>query len=60
MHIDEASYEATAARLREHAQDVHEHVFADSGRGRAVYVTDPDGNVLEFWTWDVAGHLSGE
>jgi hypothetical protein len=21
------------------------------------YVTDPDGRVLEFWTWDVANHL---
>jgi len=23
--------------------------------GRAVYVTDPDGNVVEFWTYDVSG-----
>ncbi len=58
MHIDEADYEATVARLREHGQDVYEHVFAESDRGRAVYVTDPDGNVLEFWTWDVANHLA--
>jgi len=28
--------------------------FEDEGRGRAVYVDDPDGNVVEFWTWDVA------
>lgn len=28
--------------------------FEDEGRGRAVYVTDPDGNVVEFWTHDVA------
>jgi hypothetical protein len=25
--------------------------------GRAAYVDDPDGNVVELWTWDVAGHL---
>ena len=33
-------------------------VFEDD-RGRAVYVNDPDGNVVELWTWDVAGHLAG-
>jgi catechol-2,3-dioxygenase len=27
------------------------------GAGRAAYVKDPDGNVVELWTWDVAGHL---
>ena len=26
----------------------------DEDRGRAVYVHDPDGNVVELWTWDVA------
>ena len=25
--------------------------------GRAAYVTDPDGNVVELWTWDVGEHL---
>ena len=24
---------------------------------RAAYVDDPDGNVVELWTWDVANHL---
>ncbi len=27
------------------------------GRGRAAYVNDPDGNVVELWTWDVGTHL---
>ena len=27
------------------------------GAGRAAYVTDPDGNVVELWTWDVSEHL---
>jgi hypothetical protein len=30
--------------------------FGD-GRGRAAYVSDPDGNVLELWTYDVRGEL---
>jgi catechol-2,3-dioxygenase len=30
-------------------------VFGSSGR--ALYVDDPDGNVVELWTWDVGEHL---
>ena len=26
--------------------------------GRAAYATDPDGHVVELWTWDVSGHLA--
>jgi catechol 2,3-dioxygenase-like lactoylglutathione lyase family enzyme len=26
------------------------------GPGRAIYVTDPDGNVVEFWTQDMAAY----
>jgi catechol-2,3-dioxygenase len=33
--------------------------FEDDGRGRAVYVHDPDGNVVELWTWDVARETAG-
>jgi len=55
MHVDPADYAAAVARLREHGQDVEEVSFGD--RGWAVYATDPDGNVVELWTWDVAGHL---
>jgi catechol-2,3-dioxygenase len=48
MHIGADDYEAAVARLREHGLDVHEEDFEDT---RAVYVTDPDGNVVELWTW---------
>ena len=59
MQIDEGDYEGAVERLREHGCDVHEEDFSDygRGRGRAAYVTDPAGHVLEFWTWNVAGHL---
>lgn len=57
MKIDEADYPATVARLRERGCDVAEHEFP--GAGRSCYVHDPDGNLVEFWTWDVAGHLEG-
>lgn len=55
LHIDEAEYDAAVARLHEHEFEPHEEDFGDAGR--AVYVTDPDGNVVELWTWDVAEHL---
>jgi catechol 2,3-dioxygenase-like lactoylglutathione lyase family enzyme len=55
MHIDEPDYEAAVERLREHGQKIEEMAF--DGAGRAVYADDPDGNVVELWTWDVSGHL---
>jgi catechol-2,3-dioxygenase len=51
LHIAEEDYAATVERLRECGLDVTEDDF---GHSRAVYVTDPDGNVVEFWTGDVA------
>jgi catechol-2,3-dioxygenase len=58
MHVDETDFGAAVERLSAsgHAPEVIE--FDDDGRGRAAYVEDPDGNVVELWTWDVAGHLS--
>jgi catechol 2,3-dioxygenase-like lactoylglutathione lyase family enzyme len=55
MHIAEADYEAAVSLLRERGASVEEIAF--DGAGRAAYVNDPDGNVVELWTWDVAGHL---
>ena len=59
MHVDEGDYEGAVGRLREHGYDIYEHDFSEygRGRGRAAYVTDPAGHVVELWTWDVAGHL---
>ena len=55
MHIAEEDYDAAVERLRSLGQEVEETVF--EGAGRSVYVHDPDGNLVELWTWDVAGHL---
>jgi catechol-2,3-dioxygenase len=57
MHLRPEHYNAAVTRLREFGYDPEEHAFDDGRRGHAVYVTDPDGNVVELWTWDVAGHL---
>jgi catechol 2,3-dioxygenase-like lactoylglutathione lyase family enzyme len=56
MHLPEDEYETAVERLRAHEQEVQEEVF-EADRGRAVYVTDPDGHLVELWTWDVGGHL---
>jgi catechol 2,3-dioxygenase-like lactoylglutathione lyase family enzyme len=57
LHIDEVGYDALVTRLRERGHEVDEHVFDTDEESRAAYVTDPDGNVVEFWTWDVSNHL---
>lgn len=54
MHVDDADYEAAVTRLREHGLELQEEVFEENGT-RAAYVTDPDGNVVEFWTWSGEG-----
>ena len=48
VHVDEADYDGAASRLREHGLEVHEEDFGDT---KALYVTDPDGHVVELWTW---------
>ena len=55
MHIAESDYERAVEQLRGRGQEVQELAF--EGAGRAAYVTDPDGNVVELWTWDVSEHL---
>jgi catechol 2,3-dioxygenase-like lactoylglutathione lyase family enzyme len=57
MHIAEADYDAAVARLLERGMTVEEHRFGGYAGSRAAYVDDPDGNVVELWTWDVAEHL---
>lgn len=60
MGLPAEAYEAAVDRLRSHGHTVldHDHAKYGRGRGRAAYVSDPGGHVVELWTWDVAGHLS--
>jgi catechol 2,3-dioxygenase-like lactoylglutathione lyase family enzyme len=57
MHLREEDYAGAIERLRAHGLDVHEERFGNYDASRAAYVTDPDGHVVELWTWDVARHL---
>jgi len=56
MQIADEDYDATVALLEARGQHVRTMVFGTT-HGRAAYVDDADGHVVEFWTWDVAGHL---
>jgi catechol-2,3-dioxygenase len=51
LHIAEEDYGAVVEHLRGCGLEVIEDDF---GHSRAAYVTDPDGNVVEFWTGDVS------
>jgi catechol 2,3-dioxygenase-like lactoylglutathione lyase family enzyme len=55
MHIADDDFDAAVERLEAKGCEVKQTEF--EGAGRSVYVDDPDGNVVELWTWDVAGHL---
>jgi catechol-2,3-dioxygenase len=56
MHLPADSYDAALEHLRGKGEDVIEQAFGN--RGRALYVNDPDGNVVEMWTWNVGEHLT--
>lgn len=57
MHIGEDDLDSAVERIAAHGYEVDVIRFDDDGRGRAAYVSDPDGNVLELWTFDVRGEL---
>jgi catechol 2,3-dioxygenase-like lactoylglutathione lyase family enzyme len=59
MHLPEEHYEAAVERLRAHGLEPEEAHFDSEPPSRAAYVTDPDGHVVELWTWDVSGHRRG-
>jgi predicted enzyme related to lactoylglutathione lyase len=57
MHIPPERYDDAVAHIRAQGAEVSELQFSGDGGSRAAYVDDPDGNVVELWTWDVAGHV---
>jgi catechol 2,3-dioxygenase-like lactoylglutathione lyase family enzyme len=58
LSVDESGYDQVVAHVRSHGHQVDEVEWAD-GAARSAYVTDPDANVVEFWTWDVARGSAG-
>ena len=60
LHVAPEVYDAAVVRLREHGYEPQEEEFPRYDRSRAAFVADPDGNVVELWTFDVARHLDGD
>jgi len=57
FHTDDAEIDALKARIEEAGTEVEGPI--QLGPGRAIYVTDPDGNVVEFWSQDMAEYTQG-
>ena len=52
LSVGDAEIERLLERFRERGVEVEGPI--QLGPGRAIYVTDPDGNVVEFWSHDMA------
>ena len=57
FHVEEAGIDRLQARIEANGTEVTGPI--QLGPGRAIYVTDPDGNVVEFWSQDMAAYTSG-
>jgi catechol 2,3-dioxygenase-like lactoylglutathione lyase family enzyme len=57
MHDDQSDYRSAVDRLESQGLEVQEEDFEET-ESKACYITDPDGNVFELWTWEVARHLA--
>ncbi len=56
FHLAREELDRVLERLRSQGTEVEGPVHL--GSDRAIYVTDPDGNVVEFWTQDMAGYAA--
>ena len=54
FQIDREDLDPLCERLRSQGVEVEGPI--QLGADRAIYVTDPDGNVVEFWTQDMADY----
>jgi hypothetical protein len=57
MHIPEKDYDVLAEQLRSHGCAFTESMFFPTAGGPRRLRSDADGHCIEFWRWDVAGHL---
>jgi catechol 2,3-dioxygenase-like lactoylglutathione lyase family enzyme len=57
FHVDDPEIDRLLERIGGVGAEVEGPV--QLGPGRAIYVTDPDGNVVEFWSQDMAQYAAG-
>jgi catechol-2,3-dioxygenase len=55
--VEDAEIDRLAGRIREADEQVEGPI--QLGPGRAIYITDPDGNVVEFWSQDMGDYAAG-
>ena len=56
FHVGEDEVDRLLERIEKRGAEVEGPI--QLGPGRAIYVTDPDGNVVEFWSQDMATYTS--
>ena len=57
FHVEDAEVDAIQARIEASGGEIEGPI--QLGPGRAIYITDPDGNVVEFWSQDMAEYTRG-
>jgi catechol 2,3-dioxygenase-like lactoylglutathione lyase family enzyme len=57
MHVADDTLDGILERLRANGTEVEGPI--QLGPGRAIYITDPDRNVVEFWSQDMAQYADG-
>lgn len=57
FHVADGEVDRIEQRLETAGAEVEGPI--QLGPGRAIYVTDPDGNVVEFWSQDMAEYARG-
>ena len=57
FHVPEEEVDRLKKRIESEGAEVEGPI--QLGPGRAIYVTDPDGNVVEFWSQDMAAYATG-
>jgi catechol 2,3-dioxygenase-like lactoylglutathione lyase family enzyme len=55
--VPDAEIDALKERIESRGAEIEGPI--QLGPGRAIYVTDPDGNVVEFWSQDMAAYTDG-
>lgn len=56
FHVADAEIDRLLERISSEGVDVEGPI--QLGPGRAIYVTDPDGNVVEFWSQDMGAYTT--
>jgi catechol 2,3-dioxygenase-like lactoylglutathione lyase family enzyme len=57
FHVEDEEIDTLKANIEGAGAEVEGPI--QLGPGRAIYVTDPDGNVVEFWSQDMAEYTEG-